>query len=689
MGKPVSPQPRQPARSQPQHTNKPAAGAARIERLAAYAGVPVLWFAVAGPVFSLPVFKRGLWELAEPLVIAHFAASGLAALLLAAWLAGGGRFSRPALLLALPAFALAVWLLVSGPGGFVAAEWRLRLLGVPQSGLGPLWYAGFGLWLLLGDLVLRHALAWRLVLWGGFAASAVILVVLGIDRINNSVSSLFHVLAYYAWPGLALPAIAWALPIRDRLALVERLLAILIALGLLVLGKAISMMAGAGAGLVIALLWWRLPQDGLPGLLRKPVVVAALVATAALLPLLLVSLPEVTANFDSLESRRKVWLMIWSVPAHEPLAWLVGNGAGSMPSTMLTQLAFSEHPLWKIDEWDMLKSRYFHAHNWLLQALHDGGLPAVLLLAWLLIQPVWLAPAARRGMALGLVVAYLLALGLWFELIFALPYLALAWIGIMQPAQPGVAGATAMRHAAIAALFVFAGVFFWAAVGLERYARQIDQQLAWFSNTPDIERPPLGPPPALPTDPRDADMQLADMLSYQIQGVISRQEEAHVPPYPEREVQRIEWILQILRTRLPDTRSPLFLLHGERIFSDLMLRPSMAAYHPLLLPHLSLWRQIIERSLQLAPHRSDMAQGYLNWTLQSGRRSETLSLARLIRQAKAEDPIGLFFEGAVLTLEDNAAHKSQGMALLRRSLAAGVEQFFPVDASFKRNIGAL
>lgn len=656
--------------------------------MAAYAAVPALWFALAGPLFTLPFFKRGLWELAEPLVIAHFAACGLGALVLAAWFAAGGRASRPAQLLALPAFILAAWLLVSGQDGYTGSAWRLRLLGVPQSGLGALWYAGLGLWLLLGDLALRHAQARRLVLWGGFAASAGIIAVLVRDRVNDT-ETVFQVLAYYAWPGLTLPVLAWALPMQGRLGIAERVLAGLLALALLILGQALSMLAAAAVGLVITLLWWRLPQSGLPGLARRPAVLACLVLAAALLPLILVSQPVLTAPIASLESRRMLWLMMWSIPEQQPLAWLLGNGAGSMPNTMLTQLTFSGHSLWQTDDWDMLTSRYFHAHNWLLQALHDGGLPAVLLLAWLLTQPIWLAPAARRGMALAVAIAYLLALGLWFDLIFALPYLALAWVAVVQPASPPAARASAWRLPACVAFLMLSGLFFWAAMGLERYARQIDQQLAWFSDKADAQRLPLLPPPALPRDPRDADMQLADMLLYQIHALTYRQEEAGTAPYPEREIQRIEWILEILRSRLPETRSPLLLLHGERLFSDIMLRPSLVAYRPLLQPHLPLWRQIIEQSLKAAPYRSDITQGYLNWTLQNGRLAETLALARQIRLARTEDPIGLFFEGAVLVQEADAARKQQGIGLLRRAVAAGVEQFFPLDDTFKRSIGAL
>ncbi len=658
----------------------------RVDRIAAYTAVPILWLALAGPLFSLPLFKRGLWELAEPIVIALFAVAGLTAFLLAAWLAAGGRTSRPARLLALPAFLLAAWLLVSGPGGFTGAEWRLRLLGVPQSGLGPLWYAGLGLWILLGDLVLRQPRAWRLVLWGGFSASVAILVVLSLDRIRDT-STVFQVLAYYAWPGLALPAMAWALPMQGRLDITERILAGLLALGLLVLSQAVTMMAAAAIGLALALLWWRFPQGGLFGLARKPAMLAVILAGAALLPLLLVSIPSLVGDVASLESRRMVWLMMWSLPEHQPLAWLVGNGAGTISNTMMSHVTFSGHPLWRVGEWDMLTSNYLHAHNWLLQALHDGGLLAVLLTAWLMLQPVWLASSMRRGMALGLVAAYLLSLGLWFELIFAVPYMALAWIAVLGP-QPaaevqGARHAVWVRAGGAGGLILLAAVYFWAAGVQDRFARQIDLQLAWFSDLDEAQRPPLVPPPPLPEDPRRADMQLADLINFRVRSLVHRHEPGQPPPYAEREAARINWLLQIIRQRLPDTTSVLLPLHGEKLFSEIMLRPGLAAYQPLLLPHIGLWRQIVERGVELAPWRSDMALGYLNWTLQNGRLEQTRELARRLRNIRPEDPIGLFFEGAVLILQPEHESKRQGAALVRRAIAAGVEQFFPLDDNYK------
>lgn len=683
-----------------------SAAVAAVERIAPYLAVPVLWLALAGPLFSLPLFKRGLWQLAEPIVIAHFIAAALGAMVLAVWLRAGGRPSRPALLLALPAFLLAAWLLLSGPGGFTGAEWRLRLLGVPQSGFGPLWYTGLGLWLLLGDLVLRQPRAWRLVLWGGMAASAGILVVLGLDRLKGT-ETVFQVLAYYAWPGLALPVMAWAMPALGRLEIAERIIAGLLAVGLLVLSEALTMMGAALVGLAIALLWWRLPKHGWLGLIRRPAMVGLILAFAALLPLILVSIPALTASIASLEDRRMVWLVIRAAAEQQPVAWLFGNGAGSVSNTMMSHVTFSGFPIWRVNDWHLLTSKYLHAHNWLMQALHDGGLPAVLLTAWLLLQPAWLAQdqhlAQRRGLALGLVVAYILSLGLWFELIFAVPYMALAWIAVIgRQGIPLVAGGNAApvraapmravlirRTAAASSLILISVTYIWGAILLDRYAREIDQQRAWFSAETEPQRQPLAPPPPLPADPRRADIQIADMVDYEIRFLVGRHEPGKPTPNFEREAARIDWLRQIIVLRLPETTSPLIPLYGSTLFDEIMLRPTLAAYRPLLLPHVALWRQIIERGLELAPWRSNIALGYLNWTFQTGQLDKVRELALRLRKARPEDPIGLFFEGGMLMQQPEPEAKRQGAALARRAIAAGVEQFFPLDDNFKALINSV
>lgn len=690
---------------------------APIKRWLAFAAVPVFWLGLAGPLYTLPVFKRGFWELAEPLVIGSFAAAGLAALLLAIWLLVGGRPSRAAIWLAMPAFGLGLWLLFSGPGGFALEHWRLRLLGTAQSGYGALWFCALGCWLLLGDLLRRQALAWRLGLWGGLLAAAGIVGVLLADFILDR-STVFTVLAYYGWIGLLLPAIALALPrpakrqLRDRL---ELLLALLLALAVLLLCKAITLLGAGLIGLIIALAWHWLPQEGGWALLRRPAWQPLLLAVAALAPLVLVSQPELTQQMQSLESRRLVWRMVWLMLGDQPQHWLLGHGVGSVPDMMMQQLAATGYPLWDLDGWDLLTGDYFDVHNWILQALHDGGLPAVLLMAWLLLQPVWRADNAHHGnahhgnahhgAALGLTVAYLIGIGLWFQLIFVLPYLALAWLAVVMPGITAEAEAeartrqkTSMAHFATAAgLLLLAGCYGWGALALERFARQFDAQIAWLYEADERQRPgqvpasdaPLPPPPAYPEDPRRHDVVMADMMMQLNGRFIARYSQPVAPEMHDRHVQRLQWQAQIIRDHLASASTPRFAYFASQLFSNVMLLPELEKLRPALQPYLPLWRQAIDRGLQLAPKRPDIALGYLNWTLQNGRSQETLNLARILRQRNADDPIGLYFEGGVLVLREDQASKQQGIALLRRAFAMGVEQYFKADETLKRNIGAL
>lgn len=666
-----------------------AAALTKADRIAGFCAVPVLWFALAGPIFSTPVFEQGVWSRAEPMVVAGFAAAGLGALILLLWMLAGGRPSRSSVKLALPAFGLALWLLISGPGGIAGAEWRERLLGVPQSGLGALWYGALGIWMLLGNLVLRQVPAWRLTVLGALLAALGVVLVQGVDLLLGS-SSLILVKAYYAWPGMMLPVMALALPRAGRIDQLQLGAAMLLSIGLLLLGAAASLVGAALIGALLALFWPRLATAPL-----RPAGIGLLVAVAALAPLALVSIPDLVRSFSSLEARRLTWLVVRGTLEHEPLTWLIGHGAGSMPDTMAAELNNAGVALWRQGEWDFLWRDYFHAHNWILQSLHDGGLPALLLLAWLICQPLWLASPARRGIALGVVVAYLLGVGVWFELIFLLPFMGLAWATLVQSEIQGapsvVRSGTVQRRllpgAGILALLFLAASLLWGMYVLQRFSREFQEQIAWFAAVDDLV--PMGqPPPPLPIDPRRNELVLADFMRHMTGNMITRHERLSSRAVNTAgEAQRLAWMIDIIRQRLPETASPRFAVQATRVFSEAMLRPSLAPYRPALLPSLPLWQLAVERALSLAPKRTDAALEYLNWTLQQGLHERTLAMARLLRQRRAEDPLGLFFEGGVMALKTEPGAKEQGIALLRRAVAAGVEQFIPLEESFKAQIG--
>ncbi len=690
------------------------ATAPRGESLLAWCGLIVLLLALAGPLLTLPVFGRGFLNIAEPVVIAGFGLGGIGALLLALWLLGGGRPDRRVLLLALPAAALALWLLLAGQGGMVVPDWRLRLMGNPETGFGALWYAVLAIWLLLADLLRRHAQIWRLLFWGALlcaAGTALLLVATLVGEWTGGRLYGFRVPAFYGWAGLMLPVLACSLlpgPVAagDKTAETIRawlrrhaalLLALLVGFLLLALSRAITLLGAGMIGVFVALLWHWLPQQGWLAWLRRPPLIALMLAGAALGPLLLLSLPELAGLAPSLESRRLTWLMAWAELRQQPLIWLLGQGAGTAADVMATQLASPGVPLWDVERWDALLTDYFHFHNWLPQGLIDGGLPAVLLLAWLLLLPFRLAAVRLRGVALGFSLAYLLALGLWMEFLPVLAYLALAWIALLPPpeSRPGPLPPL-WRGPLLAACLLVAVAGLWSAWRLEDYARQADMQMAWLLDASESKRPvpeayrsgPLPPPPAYPADPRRHDVQAADLLFTMSSRFVRRHDGSTAGPVdPVRDNQRLAWLIEIIRNEIDRARTPRFAIHAARLLSEIAVRPDQASLRPQVLAQLPLWRHVILRAQQVAPRRHDVALGYMVWSFGNGRRDETLRLARELRRQDADHPVALFYEGAVLVQEDDAARKQQGLALMRRALALGLEQYFAVDAGLKQFLG--
>jgi len=665
------------------------------ERLAAYAALPVIWLGCAGSMVSLPPFEHGFRAQSEPILFTAFAAAGLAALVLAGWIAAGGRPSRPALLVALPAFLLALWLMVSGPQGFAFVHWRLRLLGDPSFGLGALWYAAIGLWVLLGDLVLRQPQARQLALLGAIAVSLPMLGAYVVEYITGTSSGLL-VRAFYTWPALFLPIWAAALYKDDgRQGRWLLMAAIAVSLLLLAMSRTATLVGAAAVGAAVALAWPRLRAPPLTWL-RHPVMVWALVAAAALLPLLLISLPALTANQPSLESRRLTWMVVRGALEHEPAMWLRGLGAGSMSGTLAAETLAAGFPVWRLQEWDFLSRDYSNAHNWLLQVLHDGGLPALLLLAWLIAMPLRLARPERRGLALALTVAYWLGLGLWFEHTLSLAFIGITWAALVAPSEPERSKQRqekpeslgkhrpALAAAGIAGLLLLGGTGLWAAVALERMSAMFNPLVAWFDPKLGVS----GPVPPTPVDPRRADVVLADFIKAHANSLVWRHQPANGQTLDMAwEAQRSAALLGMIAAQISQTTSVQFALTSERFLSDLMQRQELASYRPPTMEALSLWRRVVEQALMLAPRRNDVALGYLTWTFANRGFDQVRAMARRLQALDANDPIALFFEAGILSQSGSEADRSQAADLLRRAMLHDLERYFPLDDNFKAQFG--
>ncbi|WP_341894477.1 hypothetical protein [Ferrovibrio terrae] len=636
-----------------------------LQRLSAFAVVPALLL----PLASLPVFEIGQWSRAEPVVIAAHATAALAALALAV-LAIAGRLGIDSLRPVWPAAVLALWSLA---GGWWQGNLASGLLGAPQSGQGGIWYLDLALWLIIAGLVVRSAPTWRFLTDLAAATGWAVALIAIWGRLSDNPLLIF-VTAYYAWPALALPAMLLAHPGGPGWPLrVTAILGATLALLIAADSKTFALIALLSAA--FCTLSWR--YAGRMSWLQSRSFGLAVVAAAALLPFIVIASGLAAHLGPSMRARVLVSQIVLARLREQWDVWWIGLGWGRTSDAFATHLDIAQAPLWDRAQWDFLERDYFHSHNLLTEAVLAAGLPGAILAIAIPAIPVWLAPSAKRPYAIAFAGAWLLALGVWFELAFALPVFALAVAALCHTeatARSFAAGRT--RYLAGGLAIAAAIALFATAAMLLQQARSADQVIAWLKT-------PHASPPSL-VDLRGDDRILAAIVSDTMQDMKDR---ANANPLVvEAEAHRLKWMVAALDDRMSETRNPALPIVGSNLLVDLALNQNLSVLRDPLAELLPRWPQWLDRAMVLAPGRSDLPIGYLSWRLTLGDYSEVLIWARRLRVRDPDDPVGLYYEGGVFVLQSDPQLRQQGLVLLRRALDRGVGRYIPLDEDFKAKI---
>lgn len=617
----------------------------------------LLLLALAGPLLSLPVFQFGLWSKAEPMILWQFViAAGAALLLLAAQLRDGRSIPATAWWLSLPLLLLSLWALVLGAFSGQPLE---GLLGAAQAGNGAAWFLVLAVWCLAGGLLMQSLPVRRWLLPGAVVVATALLVIRGHNLITGD-SWLLAVPAYYGWPALCLPLLILLRPAPPGRIYTAAAL-ILLAAALLLASRAATLVIAGAMALALVLL---ARHRRLGAALASPAILSLLLLAAVIVPLGVLEAGALTSRFPSLEARRLLGQIIRADLLETPWNLLLGHGFGQTQAAIARHLQAADYPLYDQLGWDLLHRDYFHSHNWLLEMLLSGGVIAAGLMAWLFLGALRLAAPDRRLLAGAFAAAWLLSLGFWFELIFALPWLALGFTAAL-PATAAEAPPAAMplRAAALGlAVLVLA-----AASGLQLQQSLNTNQVAQWNDAPATAAPPLQVP----------DTALAFLLRLQAAAINRPGGDAALLETKTR------WLAQQVNARRDLTRNPDLLLRAVELADQAMLIGRDPAQQALLRPHWAGW---LDRALTLAPQRSAAAIAYLNDRLQQGDLATAIRLARRLQQTNPNDPVGMFFEGAALVLPGPASNQPRGLALLRASFAAGIEKSMPVDPGLKEKL---
>lgn len=621
-------------------------------------------------VATLEPFAFGYWRNAEPLVVALHAVSALCALILAMIaLREPGRFwagvQHP--YVAIP-FALGIWGLLTAP----TADYPiLSILGAPQSGLGALWWLDLSALVALGRLIFANARTLALVRVATICGAILLAGILLTVRLTGGDWTL-PVPDFAAYAAFALPVILLAGRPMDRNAAPVVLAVLVLVVVLLTVAGNI---AATAIALVVATIVVTNRMSGRPTKRVGPIWVSAIVLAAiALPPLLLVSLPPLQ-QVASLESRLLLWRVIAAAIAAEPATLIWGAGWGHTQEAFVLHLNAVGQALVN-PTWDLLWRDFFHSHNALTEALYSAGLPGMLLaLSFYLMIPL-AASADRRQEALLFALALSALDALWFQLAYTLPFVAVA-LAVLAPLSKDDAPAIVVSGSRWWPL-AFIPLLHMAAAGVAAMA-------IWVAGhrVDDFRSALVCPTLQEALTPADFDPYGHDVaLSLVVRGYVGR-----LPTQDENEVagaschrHHLAEIQSDLDRVIVQDGPAMPAMAGLALYSAVYLSPDHT-WARLALPDTETWGRWAQVWLATAPARTDAVIPYLTYLSQQARRDEARAFTASILVRQPDDPVGLFFSGAMLL--GNPAQRDEGIRRIRRSLDNGIERYMPVDAGIK------
>lgn len=628
-------------------------------------------------LLALPsVGGLGIWYQTEPVVVGLLAcgAAVAACLGLAAALRGRSRTVPPLTAVVLAALAAILALCAS-----VARLPLTALVGGPELWEAPPQILAVAVLATATALAARRRQA-RLVLAAGAVAGCVAVTALMLS--GNTAAMPYYFPDFLAFHGL----FAWA----AAMAVLRRAAVKAVATAALV---AVLVVAENRAGLLampaMAAAWlaWRLGAcraRRVASAVAPVVLVGFTVAVAMVRPGLWDPQSMSRPIFDTVASRGLMIKVVADDLMERPLGLAVGNGAGHyrfLLARHLRQEGAHVHALGREGEvffWDSSRRADFHSHNALAEALATGGLPAAAAILALLAALPGAAPRRHRGVALATAVGFAVLAALWFQMPTSLPAMAVA-LGLLagpwrrrRPSLPHAAWTVAAAPTALA--LGAAGLLM---ISVAQGARD---EIAVNVGA----RPPASPACRDPLGPAGR-FHLVAVLEEQRERLDGALNDGIRGPGLAAAAERLA-DLMCVADRLGGQRGgELLSVLALVIRSDLAFRaPFPAEAAPALDPLMQGWPAAVAQVLAHSPKRSDLALPFLSWHLAHGDETVTGQWARRLVALSPEDPVGLWFLGAVLLGRPDGA--GEGMRLMRLALERDIESVMPVDDRLKAQL---
>ncbi|MGE3624612.1 MAG: hypothetical protein AB7H77_12190, partial [Bdellovibrionales bacterium] len=577
--------------------------------------------------------------------------------------------------------ALALWSCVAA----LHAKFPLLSIGgYYETGQGALWYFDLTVLAACALLVAPRPAVWRaLALLAGAIAAAVAAIKVAAWLRDDW--ALIYVSSFYGYIPLALPFLLLRVPAdRWRPVVLAVLLAAIAGVLAIADNRAAMLLLALAGGSYLAIRLARRRWPLLEGWPSAGWSLAAVLA-AGLLPYALLRWFEPIQQVASLRSRHLLLELMHEAQATDAATLLLGSGWGHVKEAMFRFATSQGKDPWADPTsgsyWDFLLRDYIHSHNWLSETLYSVGIPGLLLFLGLHLA-IPLACDARRRLEATLLACMVLAMdGMWIQMPASLPFLALALGALAAPdkAMPRVAPRMAVALPALAAVLAAQLGF---AVAQYRFGTAVSRVMQAYNDPT-----PRSHYESFPDDFRGSDFIASAALRSVQEREAERLAKADNPATRAHARAVLDQVHSDLAARMPDTGVARFALTALTYYSNIAFMESLAWLRNERIVDMREWSAWARRMLVLAPERTDTLHPYLAWCLVNRFYAEIDGVTAAILQRDPEDPVALYYRGALMMQANDPGLREQGRSLIRRALDNGAAVLLALPKSIEDAVG--
>jgi hypothetical protein len=371
---------------------------------------------------------------------------------------------------------------------------------------------------------------------------------------------------------------------------------------------------------------------------------------------------------------------------HDPALLLTGGGWGSYGEWQIAHLPVGQFDLVGqadgTSDWDAVRGElHFQSHNFLVEALLSGGVVAMIL-AWLSIVAIPIY-CARRALVLAGTTAIIAGamLSVWAPDAGMVPYIALTFAALANPRARFRVSRMISVPASIG-LLVAAAALAASTISIVSVGRTMSQAAHDNRDTVGLSPVAYGDCADMLSDQGRGGVHLASL--YRNFSLELGQKKALGTRITEADAARLADYICLADHHIGESASLRLANADLLVTGELLILLDDPILAPLADDRLRRWRERLLWFLQRAPTRSDVAVTYLNWQFANGREAEVSEVAGLLLARNRQDPIGLWFSGAVMMGVTETA--ADGFDRMRRALDLGLEKVMPVDQEIAEQI---